>query len=504
MKKLFNITLLCLLAGTSTVLAQSRHYNTMSLGMGEGGTAYVDGYHANFINPANLMLNKGRKPGTTLGLFGGFGVRAGGTLVNLDAYEEYLTKGLTLEGALAEEALNAFFGSDMNNFRDVSATVNVVPFGFSKRNSKSAFSLSTRARVTEDFRVNRGFGALSVYGLDPDQFSEETPVDFDLGVLAFSEVSLGVAFEVLRLPDLLFAKNVRIYAGIAPKYLVGVQYSQLDFNSSFLLETRNVGGQRFVDRIYQDFNYSLLAAGDFAQDLKDFEEAYAIDDQAKPEDYISDPTDYASINASGFGVDMGATMEMDISGVPILDGLFGKKKTLRVSMSVTDLGSINFDQTPVRISAAGTLDYQGADDSEGSVDDYFNNLVDSLQNDVYLNFDSEDIDSYKYELPAMYNFGASLVMGRLTVAADYGFGFNDNGTNSRRSALNLGAEYRLFGLVPIRAGTRLGGYSSKAYSAGIGLDLSFLELSVAASVVTNTGENGGSAAVAMSGLQFRF
>ena len=37
--------------------AQNRHYNAMTLGMGGGGVALIDGYHANFLNPANLMID---------------------------------------------------------------------------------------------------------------------------------------------------------------------------------------------------------------------------------------------------------------------------------------------------------------------------------------------------------------------------------------------------------------------------------------------------------------
>jgi hypothetical protein len=104
----------------------------------------------------------------------------------------------------------------------------------------------------------------------------------------------------------------------------------------------------------------------------------------------------------------------------------------------------------------------------------------------------------------MYNFGASLTMGKLTTSVDYGIGFNESGNNSKRSTLNLGLEYRLLGMVPLRFGTRVGGYSSTVYSAGAGVDLNFLELSFGASIVGKDTENGGSVAAAFSGLVLRF
>lgn len=504
MKKLLVLTIFALLFTSAEVFSQSRHYNSMSLGMGGGGTAIVDGYHANFINPANLMINPTRKrPKRNVGILGGIGLRAGGTLINIDVYNEYLTKGLTIEGQVAEDMLTDWFGADVENTRDFSTTANIIPFGFSNRGKKSAISVATRIRVTEKMTVNRGLAELGVYGIDPNKFGSRTPVNFDLGTIAFTEVSVGYARQILSLPNLLFAKDVKLYAGIAPKYLIGVQYMNLDFNSDLLMEQSTVNGEQVTTRILQNFNYRLDAVGALAQDLRAFERANEQDEDAKLDDYLVSESEYADVNATGWGFDMGATLEMDISGVPIIDSFFGKKKTLRVSMSLTDLGSMTFDKTPVSIFADGQFDYSGAgnDDEPG---DYFEELADSLMNDVYGDFDSEETTGYKYELPAMYNFGASLVMGKLTTTLDYGVGFNEKGNNSKRSSMNLGVEYRLLGFIPIRGGTRVGGYSSQAYSAGIGIDLNFLEFSVAGSFVGNNTENGGSVAAAWSGLVLRF
>ena len=503
MKKVLSISLFVILFTSLEAFSQSRHFNSMSLGMGGGGTAYVDGYHANFINPANLMINTtNKRPKRSLGLAGGIGLRTGGTLINLDVYDTYFTKGLTLEGEVAENMLTDLFGGTNSNLtKEASTTFSLVPFGFSNRGEKSAFSLATRVRVTEDFTINRGFGEVGVYGLDPAKLENVTPVNFNFGAVAYSEISVGYARQVLALPSLLFAKNVKLYAGIAPKYIIGIQHSTLDFNST--IEIQRANNSPYANRIIHDFDYRLNTVGALAQDLRDFDAAYDLDNSVSINDYLGNNGSAADVNASGFGVDMGATLEMDISGIPIIDGIFGKKKTLRVSMSVTDIGKLNFNKTPTAITANGEFDFSGSgnDDEPG---DFYNDLADSLQNEVYGDFDAEEISGFEYKLPGMYNFGASLVLGKLTTSVDYGFGFNNNGTNSKRSVLNLGLEYRLLGFVPLRVGTRMGGYSSSVYSAGAGIDLNFLELSAGLSVVGNDTENGGSVAAAFSGLVLRF
>tara|TARA_R110002096_G_scaffold432976_1_gene650722 strand:- start:465 stop:1991 length:1527 start_codon:yes stop_codon:yes gene_type:complete len=500
MNNLKTLLTICFALSATLVVAQGRHYTTSSLGMGGGGTAYVDGYHANFINPANLMLQTHR-PKRSLGLLGGVGARVGGSLVNISTYNKYLTKGLTIDGQTRVDMLNDFFGSNPENTRELSGTLNIVPFGFSNRGTKSAFSLSSRVRVTEDLAVNKGLAELGFYGLDSEKFGTPTPVNFDLNVVSFAEVSIGYAREVFKFDNLLFARNVKIYAGVAPKYIIGAQSSKMDFNSTITVSGTDGTNQGSV---VHNFNYSIHSFGELSQQLQDYSGARSLNSKAKFDDYVDYSGSDVGTLGSGFGLDMGVTAEMDIShiSIPVLN-FFGKDKKLRVSMSLTDLGKVSFDENPSRIYADGTFTFDG-DIGETEIGDYYDNLQDSLQNDIYGNFDAEKTGAVDYRLPGMYNFGAALTAGKLMLAIDYGFGFNNNGTNSKKSSLNLGVEYRLLGFMPLRVGTRMGGFASTAYTGGFGLDFNFFELTVAGSIVNDSKENGGSATGVWSGLVFRF
>jgi hypothetical protein len=404
-----------------------------------------------------------------------------------------------IAGETRENMLNEWFGENSANTRQMAGTVIVSPLGVSHRRSKQAFSIATRFRFTEDLTVNRGLAELMTYGLNSDVFSDPTPVDFSSSTVAFAEISFGYARKIIEIPNLLFAKDVKLFAGVAPKYLYGVYAADADFQST--LQMTNASGSPFT--VNHEFSYSLSTIGQLSQQLQAFEEAYNLDSDANFEDYVDyEGDDIGDVDATGFGVDLGATLEMDVSYLPI--PLFiGKEKVLRVSMSVTDLGSISYKKTPSRIFANGEITYQGAQ-NEDSFNEYFENLGDSLKTDVYGNFNAEETERITHTLPGMYNFGASLEMDKFLVALDYGFGFNNEGINSRRSILNLGAQYRFFGFLPLRIGTRLGGYSSVAYSAGIGLDFDFLEFTVGASSVANSKNSGSSATAAWSGFVIRF
>lgn len=500
MKKAFFVLMLAFGVSSTVLLAQSRHYTSQSLGMGNGGTAYVEGYHANFVNPANLMLDLHRQK-THVGL-ANFGLTAGGSLANVAVYNEYLTTGNLIAGQTRVDMLDAWFGENAENMRKMSTTVSIAPIGASHRREKQAYSLVTRVRVTEQFGINKGMAELLTYGLDSEIFSNPVPVNFLSKTVVFGEISLGYArhLDMVKIPDLFFAKDIKLYVGAAPKYLYGVYAADLDFNSTLQMDQ---GGPNEPFTIHHRFNYDLKTIGELSRQLQEYEQAYNLDNDAELGDYVDyEGDDIGEIQASGFGLDLGGTLEMDISEVPI--PLFvDKEKTLRISMSLTDLGTLKFDNNASTVYADADFSYVGMQD-EDDLDTFFENLADSLQNDVYGKFSSEEIDALEYKLPAMYNFGASLEMGKLLLALDYGFGFNNNGVNSRRSALNLGAQYRLFGFMPIRVGTRLGGYSSATFSAGFGFDFNVFEFSFAGSLVSNSENHGTSAAMAWSGLTFRF
>ena len=488
----------------ASLVAQSRHYSAASLGIGGGGTAYIDGYNANFVNPANLMMNTtGRKPNTSIGLIGHFGVKAGGNLVNVHVYNKYLTNGDVIEGQLREDMLNEWFGTNQNNTRDLAVTASAIPIAFSTRLEKQAFSMAIRSKTVQDITINKGFMELAFYGLDSDQFAGGVPVDFNSYTNTYVEISLGYARELpLPLSGVIeaipFVNGMKVYAGVAPKYIVGVQSVELDFNSTLTVSPVNENSN---GAITHDFDYSLYSYGKLSEQLAEYSDARLTNPDAALDDYLDyDGSDLGTLG-SGFGLDMGVTAELDIS-LPAL-GFLGDRQVLRVAMSVTDMGSISYDNSPSVVTASDVFTFDG-DIGDQDFGDYFDNLQDSLENDVYGAFTSEELSAKKYGLPGMYSFGASLSLGKLTTTFDYGVGFNSRGANSERSSVNLGLEYRFFNFIPVRVGTRMGGYSSSAYTAGFGLDFRAFEFTVATAYVPKSEKYGFSGTTAWSGLVFRF
>lgn len=502
MKRTFILVFLLISAVQTNSWAQNKHYNTMTLGMGGGGVAVIDGYHANFLNPANLMINKDRVPSHQVGIFGGFGLHAGGSLLNVGVYNDYLTKGLTIEGQTREDMLDAWFGSSSSNTRDIGFTNDIVPFGFSKRTSKAAFSLATRVRTIQDFTLNKGAAEVYFYGLDSDKFSNPVPFNINSRTLSFAEISIGYAMALpIPLEGLIeklpFINEIDLYAGIAPKFLIGLQSFEMDFQSTLEVNSPLEVG----NTINHDFAYTIYSYGDISTQLNNFVQAKENNPDAVLDDYLDySGSDIGSLG-SGFGYDLGVTLDLDVS-LPILSVL-SEEQHLRISAALSDLGSISYDSNPRTFSASNTFSFD-ADAGGDEVGDFYDNLSDSLSNDIYGDFNSNSASARTYDLLSTFNFGAALIVGKLTASIDISKGFNDLGSNTKTTVMTAGAEYRLFDFIPIRFGTRLGGGTAAAYSFGTGIDIKNLELSISGMAVNDSSVGGTSATVAMSGLVLRF
>ncbi len=502
----------CFALGTSqTLLAQSTHLTAKNLGLGGGGTAYIDSYHANFVNPANLMLNEGIKPRFSIGLIGGISSSVGGSLVNVSVYNQYFTKGDTLAGAVASEMLDKWFGSDPGNMRSAGVQLDVIPIGLAYRGKNAAVGIALRNRVLLNTGISRGFAELGIHGLDGDVFSTARPVNMNMDMLAFHEASLGYSRKLIDIPNIGIAKNVKVYAGVAPKLLLGAHTSRLNLKSTLLMQGAE---ENSIDLIRHDFSYTLETNGAMAGQLREYHsDKQQMDEAPDLGDYLEpEPEDFLGINGMGWGLDLGATIEMDLN-VPVIGWIARGPEKLRIGASITDLGSITFSEKAGRFTAKDVMEWRGFEfdqeridrDFNGSRDEYMEYVLqDSIASNMYGSFAPEDVGKVTRKLPAMVNVGAQLILRKLSLSVDFSKGFEEWGTSSERLSFAGGIEYRLLGFLPLRVGMRKGGVSSTSYSAGAGIEFKHLELSIAASTVRDSGSYGSNAAAAWSGLVLRF
>ncbi|MGM0546583.1 MAG: DUF5723 family protein [Bacteroidota bacterium] len=480
-----------LVVGGSVAQAQSGHFSAKSLGMGATGTAYLDTYHANFVNPANLMLNAKTKPSTTVGILGGVSATAGGSLLNVSVYNRHFTSG----DVVGATALDEWFGNSMGNTRSMGMEVDLIPLAGSWRGDNMAVSLAFRNRVLASGSMNRGLSEILMTGISQERFADPQPVNFGSKGVAFSELSAGFSYKLLTLPNLFgLAKNVKLYAGGAPKYLIPHYTSGIDFNSTL---------QVTDNEVIHDFNYTFNTVGELTDQFQEYYQARQDPNfDGEFGDYVDpDGNSFSGVQGAGFGLDIGGTLEMDLAGP--LAGAFswiGGEKSLRLGLSVTDIGSLKYTENGQSFSADETFSWEGVDLEDGLSD----NFADSVRKQIYGNYQPDDQKEVVEKLPTKMNFGAHLQAGKLGFSFDLQKGLYETGMNSPRVALGVGAEYKLLNIIPLRAGYRTGGNTSSSLTLGTGLELRNFEFTVGTLTVPNSENRGTGMGGAWSGLVVRF
>jgi len=519
MKKRLTVFIAFCIIGSATVLApdcvqsQSRHLTAQNIGLGGGGTAYQDLYHANFVNPANLMINHSKRPAVTVGIAGGIYSNVGGSLVNIKTYNDYLTTGRVIEGATRDNMLNQWFGQNSSDFRSMNMDVGVVPLGVAVRSKSWSASITSRARILGNSGYSRGLADLIFRGFDADHFSEARAVNSTQEFLVYNEISAGFAMTVLNRDELFgFGRNVKLHVGIAPKLLMGVNYARLNLDSS--LQISEASSQQNAS-ITHDFRYSIDVSGDLSDQLAEFNDVRTRQNSTDIGDYLEPSVeDFTSFKGSSVGFDIGATLEMDIDHLSAFDlGIFRGEKKLRLGVSVTDIGSVTINDRTRTFYAEDNFVWQGVTyDSEmidrefdGDEGKYFESVIqDSIGNDIYGNLITSEQSEFSKPLPAMLNVGTHLLLGKFSVMVDVGTGYNTSGTNSGRMHLALGTEYRLLNRIPLRVGYRTGGHSSATYHAGTGLEFRNFEFSAGIAASPNSETYGSGLGAAWSGLVIHF
>ncbi|MGA3286476.1 MAG: DUF5723 family protein [Bacteroidota bacterium] len=165
----------------------------------------------------------------------------------------------------------------------------------------------------------------------------------------------------------------------------------------------------------------------------------------------------------GTGFDIGLSGEL-INGV-------------RIAVSVTDIGKITWDKNVIESYGSGAINITGAS----------NNLEDTLKS--VFKGKTRPGEAFDTNLPTALRLGfvteasdipyLKFLPGNLILALDYLQGFNESLGNTTKPRFSLGAEYRVFHVLPLRTGLAFGGGDKLRWAFGFGLDLRYFSLDFA-------------------------
>lgn len=132
--------------------------------------------------------------------------------------------------------------------------------------------------------------------------------------------------------------------------------------------------------------------------------------------------------------------------------------------------------------------------------------LDNIDNDSIFVSDeyTKDIPGFSSTLPPVMRIGLANTSGKLLWAVDWEQGFKLAAGSSSKPRIAIGAEYRLLGPMPVRAGYSLGGGRGSVIFAGLGVDywLAYLDLAFSNNSSLNPGATKGLHVALSTGLKF--
>lgn len=466
-----------------------------NISMGGGGTAYLTGYEANFINPANLMIPE-RTTDFSIGVgeIGGFFtpvVSAKSAEQQLIRYKNYLDAYQPGDGSITPEERQQILDRNYPHGRlrsEHQHRLDVILGGIHWQRGDQAFSFTARTRTSTRFEVGRGWYDEKFW----EQGNSASNVR-DMSLIQQSQLLYEFSFGYAQTFDFvsgMIPRVGRLYIGLAPKFIVGGSYLNLNYDSRYWF-TDEMDQPRYTRSFdyHSTGNYSI-ATEQYAREGN----ADAAIQRNFPSTFYKDFTEYTKPTGYGAGFDFGLIYVLSLGDDLSLARPDRKQvldKSLRLGFSVTDIGFVSYNKNPFSIfQAQDTTIAPAASTSEsrfegppGQYISFFDQVETGFNPLQYQQINGEDNQQkgrFNTILPTSFNAGMLLQVSRLKVSADLTLGLNDSAFNNTKLMGHFGIEFAPIKAIPIRLGTQIASSSPLLWSAGTGVEMKHWELSLGA------------------------
>lgn len=480
--------LVVLIFGTKALMAQPV-LNARNVALGGGGTAYMNGTEANFYNPANLAIYD--REGTVhinLGTVGTFFEPVLSTGNPRNQFQRYTDTFLPYEPgeqnittvqrtAILDEN---YSGSNLTS--EHLSRADMIWGGIQWFTDNMTYSLALRSRLGSRIEVGRGW--YSINSIDQNGVSIR-----DLTLIkqtqALHEISFGFAQEFQFLNGLIPRIN-KLYLGIAPKFVLGGTYQNTVYSGRYLTDNeQNTTSYRREFTFYSTGIYSEMI-GNY---LLSGSAQTAIDRELNNK-FLLKPTGY------GAGIDFGLTYLIPLgTDVSLLDSGENRnpiEKSLRIGLSITDIGLIHYSVSPLQLSsgqASTQINNQGLVSNQfigsaGQVPVFFEEATE-LPN-PFFETENESEESFSVSLPTSFNAGFVLDVNRIKLMSDLTLGLSNTAFTNKKLVAHFGIESRPLPYLPLRFGTTLAAGKPLRFGAGTGIETRYWDFSISTQVLVKS------------------
>ncbi|MFH5834049.1 DUF5723 family protein [Halalkalibaculum sp. DA384] len=486
--------------------------------MGGGGTAYLTGYEAAFINPANLAVpDKSTRFSIGIGTAAGFFapvMSVGSTSRQFQAYKNYLDAHQPEATAITASEKQLILDRNYPKGRSRSEhqhRMDLILGGVQWRQGDRAFSLTARTRFSTRTEVGRGWYDETFEDLDSSTSVRDVSLFQQSQFLHEFSFGYGQTFDFV---SGLIPRVGKLYIGIAPKFILGGSYLDLQYDSRYW----------FTDEMDQPLftrSFSYRSTGNFSGATRHYTangDPSAAVQRHFPSSFQQDFSDYTTPTGMGGGLDFGLVYVLTL-GDDLSLAHSGNtqpiEKSLRLGFSVTDLGFVSYNENPRSLdhardttltpfAAASGQKYEGSPGQYLSFFDEVPDLNPFQFNQVGRSDDSPE-RPFKAVLPTSFNAGMLLQVNRLKLAADLTLGLNDSAFNNTKLIAHFGMEFAPVKPVPIRLGAQVATDSPTLWSLGTGIVMKHWELSAGAQFLSPRGSPAlNLSGAAVGGLTFHF
>lgn len=474
--------------------------------LGGGGTAYLSGNEALYWNPANMAINE--RHGTIHINIGATGILYEPVLSTdavdeqffnfTDSYYPYKPGAVAITPAQRQTILSENYPHN----RLVSqhqTRADLILGGISWYRGETTFSLSARARYSSRIEVGRGW-----YATDFINHNDREVRDFTLNqhISENLEIAFGYAHEFTFIEGL-SSRLSKLYIGISPKFIIAGPHFSATYNGQ-KFRSQNSSTEQFVSE------FSYQSSGAYSQMTRDYISS------GDPQSAINNNLNRElSFTPTGYGgaFNFGLTYLIPLgSKLNILEGDPEKSvvgKSLRIAISVNDIGIIRYTKQPLEFSAPSDTLRIGNEQlkqsmfigSGGQYLVYFDSATE-LPNPLE-SAGNPDQDGFASLTPASLNAGMMLDLEHVKLMGDLTLGFNNNAFTNTKLTMHLGLELRALKQIPFRTGTRLASGLPTYVGFGTGIETRYWDFNIGTQIIfrshTFTTEWVGGA---FAGLQF--
>jgi len=458
------------------------------MGLGGGGTSYSTGYEALFINPANLQIRE-RDYRVQFGI-AQVGAQFTSPLFISHEFNRMNTFARGLRGfnpgvnQITNEQraslINRNYGDDASSAEFLSQG-EVYWFGVKWISEERSYALALRSRFASRSTVGRGFFAPSPVEVNGNQILDNS---LNHKYQSLHELSFGYS-DTFALLSGIFPRMAEFMIGVAPKIVVSGASVTVDHIDRFERQTDGQIWTRTTGFSHQSSGAHSVAAEDFMnRGFADGETGNAFNNNN-----LFRPT------GIGMGIDFGLTYLItfgdDFSQIRRTDET--TDKSLRLSISITDLGAIHYFDDPLYVSVA--REEQDTFLRDNVSDSYFSGtpgeylfFLDQDENHPLRSVESRSRGVYQKILPTAFNAGTLFQINRIKLMGDFRLGLNDDAFITPKFASYLGMELRPLSFLPLRAGVRMSSDSMDYFTLGAGVNTKYFDLNSGVKLRTDTND----------------